>query len=267
MKRQHNRGLRVAYMWLQAFGVDPRVLGRAIRGIPQAMREYTNLRRQNGRLAAPWALTFSSPNLHDRFAESGATRGHYFIQDLLVAQKIMAANPVRHVDIGSRIDGFVAHVASFRPIEVLDIRPLDLQFENISFRQCDITLGSNGLEEYADSVSCLHALEHIGLGRYGDRPDINGHLRAFDTITTILKKQGTLYLSVPIGEERIEFNGHRVFALATILGMTQDAFDLVEFSYIDDSGMLHEAADALGAEARRTFDLRYGCGIFQLRKR
>lgn len=257
----------MAYGWLQAFGLDPRLLGRAVRGIPQAVREYTDLRRQNSRLPGPWEISFSSPNLHDRFAESGATRGHYFIQDLFVAQKIRTANPSRHVDVGSRIDGFVAHVASFRPIEVLDIRPLDLQFENISFRQCDITLGTNGLDEYADSVSCLHALEHIGLGRYGDRPDINGHLRALETLTAILKRQGTLYLSVPIGQERIEFNGHRVFAVATVLGMTQRAFDLVEFSYIDDSGILHERADAYGREARGDFDLRYGCGIFQLRRR
>jgi hypothetical protein len=31
-------------------------------------------------------------------------------------------NPVRHIDIGSRIDGFVANVAAFRKIEVLDVR-------------------------------------------------------------------------------------------------------------------------------------------------
>lgn len=243
------------------------MLVRAMRGVPLAVREYARLRRQNGRLAIPWAMSFSSPNFHDRFAQSGATRGHYFLQDLLVAQRICAANPKRHVDIGSRIDGFVAHVASFRPIEVLDIRPLDLQVENITFRQCDITLGSNGLDAYADSVSCLHALEHIGLGRYGDRPDIDGHKHALESLTRILEREGTLYLSVPIGQERIEFNGHRVFAIATVLAMTRDAFDLVDFSYIDDSGILHERVDPHAGQAQHDFDLRYGCGIFQFRRR
>jgi len=238
-----------------------------MRGVPQAVVEYFSLRRQNRQLESPWAMSFSSPNFNDRLAESGATRGHYFLQDLVVAQQIWAAQPQRHVDVGSRIDGFVAHVASFRPIEVLDIRPLDLQIDNISFRQCDITLGSNGLDEYADSVSCLHALEHIGLGRYGDSPDIDGHARALESLTRILKRQGTLYLSVPIGQERIEFNGHRVFAIATVLAMTRDAFDLVDFSYIDDSGLLHKRVDAHFGEARRNFDLRYGCGIFQFRRR
>jgi hypothetical protein len=28
---------------------------------------------------------------------------------------------------------------------------------------------------YCDSLSCLHALEHFGLGRYGDPIDPRGH--------------------------------------------------------------------------------------------
>jgi hypothetical protein len=27
-----------------------------------------------------------------------------------------------------------------------------------------------------DSISSLHAIEHFGLGRYGDTIDVNGHL-------------------------------------------------------------------------------------------
>ena len=37
---------------------------------------------------------------------------------------IYAARPEKHVDVGSRVDGFVAHVASFREIEVFDVRPI-----------------------------------------------------------------------------------------------------------------------------------------------
>jgi len=63
--------------------------------------------------------------LDDRFDQSGTASGHYFHQDLLVASRIFINNPEKHVDIGSRIDGFVAHVASFREIEVFDIRSLE----------------------------------------------------------------------------------------------------------------------------------------------
>jgi len=37
------------------------------------------------------------------------------------------------VDIGSRVDGFVAHVASFREIEVFDVRPISAQIPASSF--------------------------------------------------------------------------------------------------------------------------------------
>ena len=60
--------------------------------------------------------------LNEKFADSGIASGHYFHQDLLVARKIFQHNPQKHVDIGSRTDGFVAHVATFREIEVFDIR-------------------------------------------------------------------------------------------------------------------------------------------------
>jgi hypothetical protein len=38
-----------------------------------------------------------------------------------------------------------------------------------------------------DSISCLHALEHFGLGRYGDRLDPNGHETGFLKLLDMLK--------------------------------------------------------------------------------
>jgi hypothetical protein len=260
------RRLLGPYSWLQAFGFDPRQLARALRVLPQVTREYATLRRQNKVTGAGWKLNFSRPSLHDRHEQSGATRGHYFIQDLLIAQRIFERNPARHVDAGSRIVGFVAHVASFRKIEVLDIRPLETKIPNVSFRQCDLMGGSAGLDDYADSVSCLHAIEHMGLGRYGDPLDISGHERALAGLTRILKKRGTLYLSVPIGAERIEFNGHRVFSVTTILELSKPNYILKDFSYIDDGGNLHENVDPGANGVKTNFGLRYGCGIFEFEK-
>ena len=62
------------------------------------------------------------PILTDFTDSAGVMSGHYFHQDLVVAQKIFEAQPRRHVNVGSRIDGFVTHVATFRPIEIIDIR-------------------------------------------------------------------------------------------------------------------------------------------------
>ncbi|MDB2508427.1 hypothetical protein N9X37_06760 [Planktomarina temperata] len=73
--------------------------------------------------------------LSDYSDSAGTVKGHYFHQDLLIARLIHDNNPKRHIDIASRIDGFVAHVASFREIEVVDVRPLPKsEHENIKFR-------------------------------------------------------------------------------------------------------------------------------------
>jgi Caenorhabditis protein of unknown function, DUF268 len=96
--------------------------------------------------------------------------------------------------IGSRIDGFVAHVALFREIEVLDIRPMREQIPNIVFRQVDFMREDQPLADYCDSVSCLHALEHFGLGRYGDPVDRDGHLRGFRNLRRILQGRHVLSL-------------------------------------------------------------------------
>ena len=56
------------------------------------------------------------PIVNEKYAEAGDVTGHYFHQDLYIAQKIFDNKAIKHVDIGSRIDGFVAHIAAFRTI-------------------------------------------------------------------------------------------------------------------------------------------------------
>jgi len=113
----------------------------------------------------------------------------------------------------------------------------------------------------------LHTLEHLGLGRYGDSIDANGYLQGFKTLFSILKPGGILYLSVPIGPQRIEFNAHRVFSVRTILHMIEGKFELIGYSYVDDEGDMHENASLTENAIASSFDCWYGCGIFELRKR
>lgn len=251
--------------WLLNFGIDLRKF-LAIRRFPGVVKEYFVLKKQNSDSGSKWDLTFTMPSLYDRYEESGVASGHYFHQDLLVAQRIFQRRPVKHIDVGSRIESFVAHVAAFRFIEVFDIRPLVSRTPNIAFRQCDFMYLGEEFANYCDSVSCLHALEHFGLGRYGDPLDINGHLRGFDNLYRILKPQGVLYLSFPIGTERIEFNAHRVFAIKTVLEWAKGRFELIGFSYVDDEGDLHENVALDSAALSDNFHLHYGCGIFEFRK-
>jgi len=209
-------------------GCNPRRFVRSLQSIPQFITDWLQFRKSyNGKLSF-------FPCLNDRHEQGRSANSEYFWQDLHVAQKIFAANPQRHVDVGSRIDGFVAHVASFRNIEVFDIRPLTVVIPGVFFTQADLMGASVVQHDYCDSLSCLHALEHFGLGRYGDPINPEGHRDGLANMIKILRSGGLLYLSVPIGLERVEFNAHRVFSpsaltcLAAEMGLTLQAFAWME---------------------------------------
>jgi len=256
----------IPYFWLSAFGIDPLKLIRSIGGLPVVIKEYVTLKKQNRETGNRYKLKFNSPCPHDKYAPGGAGSGHYFHQDLLVARRIFQRKPIKHVDVGSRVDGFVAHVASFRTIEVFDIRPQSAPISNIVFKQVDFMHPKIELTAYCDSLSSLHALEHFGLGRYGDPININGHLLGLDNLYKILQPNGVLYLSVPIGSERIDFNSHRVFAIQTILETTNDRFELIRFSYVDDKGDFHENIKLDSQNIHSNCGCYYGCGIFEFKK-
>jgi SAM-dependent methyltransferase len=238
-----------------------------VRGIPSFLRDYREIRRQAKQSGRGFPFGKFYPCIEDKDEKSGTASGHYFHQDLLVANKIFINKPGKHVDIGSRIDGFVAHVASFREIEVFDIRELTAVIPNVNFRRLDITDRDFILSDYCDSVSCLHALEHFGLGRYGDRMDYNGHLLGWENIYKMLKKGGKCYFSVPIGKQRIEFNAHRVFSVEYLVNvMIGSRYKIDSFSYVNDKGDLVRDATLDEGSVKNSVSLNYGCGIFELSK-
>lgn len=261
------RMLRRMYGFGVMAGIDPRKTFRLMRGLPLYLKDLSTLKQQRVSGDAGFPLGPLFPCIADRFEESGSAKGHYFHQDLLVARKVHEREPEVHMDVGSRIDGFVAHVASFRPIVVLDVRPLENRIKNIRFMQADLMAPlRDDLVESCDSLSCLHALEHFGLGRYGDPVRNDGHLQGLENLARLLRVGGRLYLSVPIGPQRIEFNAHRVFSVRHVLDILQPNFRVDNFSYVDDSGDLHEDAALTAHAAENSFGCVYGCGIFEATK-
>ena len=208
-------------------------------------------------------IKFIFPVLSDRNDLAGSIKDHYFLQDIHVARKIYSHNPTRHIDIGSRIDGFIAHLAIFRKVEVFDIRNLPKKVdENITFKKVDINkVPAKYIKQY-ESVSCLHTIEHIGLGRYGDKINVNGHLDAIENIAKLVKMNGFLYLSVPISSKtQVYFNMHRVMHPNEIptCNILKNKFSLISFDYIDDNGNLLTNVSIDEIEKLPT----YGCGIYQ----
>ncbi len=249
------------------FGFEPLRLARSIRGLGPFLKGYRALRRQAAASGHEFPFGRLYPCLEDRYQTAGAATGHYFHQDLHVAQLIFRNRPARHVDVGSRVDGFVAHVASFRPIEVLDIRPMDSAAPNIVFRRANLMEERFALENYCDSLSCLHTLEHFGLGRYGDPIDYYGYKRGWANLHRMLEPGGKLYFSVPMGPQRIEFDAHRVFSMPFLVSMAREFYTIDSFAYVNDAGDLVREADPTGADAERNFGCTLGCAIFELTKR
>lgn len=244
--------------WLidSQFGIDPRKTFRSLRGIPRYVRDL--IRFRSGYTGSLELV----PCLHDWHEEVGATRNEYFWQDLLVARMIFAAKPEKHVDIGSRVDGFVAHVASFREIEVFDVRPIPKQIPRVTFRQADLMKPMEGMEGYCDSLSCLHALEHFGLGRYGDPIDPKGFEHGLANMARLIRKDGVFYLSVPVGIDRVEFNANRVFNPKVIIRLAlENSLRISALTVIGQGGRIMELASD-NAKLDGLAVQRYALGIF-----
>lgn len=236
-----------------------------LRGVYGYYRDYATLRRSVDTRIFPFGRPY--PVLDEGRSEAGTMRGHYFHQDLVVARRIYENKPIRHIDIGSRIDGFVAHCAVFREIEVFDIREMKSSAANIRFTKADLMNPSPEMRAICDSVSSLHAIEHFGLGRYGDPISSEGHLLAIRNIHHILAAGGIFYFSVPIGPQRIEFNAHRVFNITYLLEILNPMFTLERFSYVDDRGDLFSTVSIDDKGAATNFGCIFGVGIFELRKK
>ncbi|MDC0204207.1 DUF268 domain-containing protein [Flavobacteriales bacterium] len=250
---------------LRFLGIDLVLLKNNLKGLFFYFDDLKKFKQQKGS-DTNFVFGKKYPVLSERHLEGGVLSGHYFHQDLLIAQKIYKNNPTKHVDIASRTDGFVAHVAVFREIEVLDIRKLNSSVDNIVFRQADLMRPPENMVNYCDSISSLHAIEHFGLGRYGDPIDYFGHLKAIENITKMLKKGGTFYFSVPIGEQRIEFNAHRVFSIDYLMGLFGENYTIKTFSYVDDNGDLYQNIALEAEKTKKNYGCSYGCGIFELVK-
>jgi len=183
---------------------------------------------------------------------------HYFYQAAWLARMFAAFKPERNIDIGSSVMTIGVLSAVVNTIFV-DYRPLLTNLSNLCSISADIVFmpfRTNSIE----SLSCLHVIEHIGLGRYGEQVDPEGSFKAARELERILKPGGKLYLSVPVGRERVCFNAHRVFRPQTVSELFP-ALCPIEFCFVDDRGAFVED-QPLSAAA----ECEYGCGLFIFEK-
>lgn len=255
-------------LFLQPFGINPQKIIQTFSRYPSFYLDYFKFKKESKGQVNLFPISTFFPCIHDKYDESGQAKGHYFHQDLLVASWVFKNNPLQHYDVGSRIDGFVSHVASFRKITVIDIRVLKSTSENIEYMQADLMSDlPNSLIESTESLSCLHTIEHFGLGRYGDPINCDGHILGFNNLLNMLKPNGKLYFSTPIGSQRIEFNAHRIFSIEYLIHkLFKEKVEITKFSYVDDNGDLHTNVELNSDNINSNCNCKYGCGIFELKK-
>jgi SAM-dependent methyltransferase len=191
------------------------------------------------------ALRFLYPCLGD---DTGATEIEpiYFYQDAWAFERIVAARPSFHVDVGSH-HKYVALLSRVLPVTMVDIRPLSLRLDGLAF-----TPGSILSLPYRDasvpSLSSLCVIEHIGLGRYGDPLDSEGHLRAIAELKRVIAPGGDLYISLPVREgNRLYFNAHRALDETQLLPLFAP-FQVVDRAYVCDKtfGRERTTSEAVG---------------------
>lgn len=254
--------------FLRIYGIEVTKLIGASFILPKYYFHLLKFKSQRYKQPAEDRINFGRyrPEIYDWRKRGGVARGPYFHQDLFVAQEIYKYNPEKHVDMGSRVDGFVAHVASFREIEVFDIRENSSTAENIEFKCANLMDLEEKYYSYTKSLSCLHVIEHLGLGRYGDPIDVDGHKKGLENLHKMVQEGGILYFSVPIGPLRIEFNSQRVFSLNYLISLFEGKFEIRDFSFVDDKGDIYRAVDLDSEKLDSNCGCKYGCGIFQLAK-
>jgi SAM-dependent methyltransferase len=208
-----------------------------------------------------FSLKFSNfyPQIKDKTIKTGFDR-HYVYHTSWAARKVKKINPEKHIDISSSLY-FSGIVSAFVPVDFYDYRPADLELSNLQSKEGDL-MKLPFEDNSVTSLSCMHTIEHIGLGRYGDPMDPQGDLKAIKELKRVLAKNGDLLFVVPIGKEaRIEFNAHRIYTYEQIIKYFEE-LKLVEFSLIPE----HSGAIIQNADPELTKNENYACGCFWFTK-
>jgi hypothetical protein len=182
---------------------------------------------------------------------------HYIYHPAWAARIIKKINPEFHVDISSTLN-FCTIVSAFVPVHFYDFRPANLVLNNLTSEKADLT-DLNFESNSIISISCMHTIEHIGLGRYGDRIDPEGDLKAIHELKRVTKLHGNILMVVPIGKSKLVFNAHRIYSCNQIIE-NFDGFTLNEFSLVPDD------YEKIGIMTNPDFEFankqNYGCGCF-----
>lgn len=200
------------------------------------------------------------PCVEDRTADLSFDR-HYIYHTAWAARVLASTKPARHVDISSSLY-FCSIASAFVPLEYYEFRQMPLELDGLKTETADLM--RLPFETCSiPSLSCMHVVEHIGLGRYGDEIDPEGDLKAMSELARVLAPGGSLLFVAPVGRPRVEFNAHRVYSPEQIRGYF-DGFELQQFALIPDGR--HQMGLVINPSADFANSQNYACGCFWFRR-
>ena len=238
-----------------------------------AIREHkTNLKKQmnflsdflqnNSHALADGRFECSSENgmfcLEDN-TESLSFDSHYAYHPAWAARILAKNRPERHIDISSMLE-FSTIVSAFIPVDYYEYRPVEIKLSGLNTFHCNI-LSLPFKNNSVPSLSCMHVVEHIGLGRYGDPIDPSGDMKAALELQRVLAPGGTLLFVVPVGHPLLRFNAHRIYSYELVIQMFKE-LNLKSFSLINDNCEFIQNADFADISKQT-----YACGCFEFTKK
>lgn len=215
---------------------------------------------KNSSLSGYSQITHITPLLEDKTPTTGFD-AHYIYHPAWASRILKRNQPEYHIDISSTLH-FCSIVSAFIPVHFYDYRPANLILSGLKSSRADLLnlpFSSNSIQ----SISCMHTVEHVGLGRYGDPIDFEGDVKAMKELARVLAPGGTLLFVVPVGYPRIEFNAHRIYNYDQVMNNFTD-LKLVEFTLIGDNYL--DEGMIVNPDKHKVDKQDWGCGCFHFTK-